>query len=497
MTPETLLTLPEELLILGMDEIDPEIRAELAGSNDDFVLTLPKSRNSSVLVDAAIAGLLATFRSPCNLVDAVLLYTLPRRLEAKEVLKASLPVIENFFERGLLVDALASSPQGSLEAAYTPGTTFDGLTILRTLQVMTDTDVYQVRQGRASGGFAALKLFRSGDHSAVGSLENETAILGYLDGHCAPRLLKRGRVDGQGYLLMEWCSGIPADLAASEWRQSGGSSSRLRLLEIAIRVVRTFARLHHRGVLHGDVHPRNILIDGDGTASLIDFGPSCRIEEAANARRAGIPFYFEPEYAAAALAEETAAPPSAVGEQYSVAALLYLLFTGAHTHDFSPRRLQTLEQIASQPPKAFSDRGIASWPAVERPLLRALTKDPARRFGSLSEFAEALELALESELESVQDLSHSAESARSRSVLAPSQLARFADELVKLAGWDGPWLAKTFSSPPTTSLAYGSAGVACALYRLASLRDATSSGASARPFGSVVARRFSMSIARW
>jgi serine/threonine-protein kinase len=465
MTPDTLLTLPEDLLILPMTEIEPAMRARLDCSDDDFAITLPHSRKNSVVVDPDTAGLLERFRQPRNLVDAVLLYCLPRQIDPKKMLELYLPTVENFFARGLLVDARQVATDRAVRTDLTAGLEVQGVTIVRPVQVLEDTAVYQVRRmGMEDGGtsFGALKWFRSGNRTAVGSLENEATILGRLDGAGAPRLLGQGEIEDRGYLLLEWCSGVNARTAAEEWRRRGGTQGRHRLLALGVKIARAFGELHRKGILHGDIHPRNVLVDAEGIVTLIDFGASRCIRGAGTPQRPGVPFYFEPEHARAVLAGDRGHPTSEKGEQYAVAALLYFLFCGAYTCEFQLQRDQMLRQIVEEPPMPWGQRGLEPWPSVERLLATALAKEPAKRFPSLAALVQGLEKVLEEEAPPVFP-----SPPRRR---LPGKVEQAADELLEATALDGRWAAAEEPPTPSASLAYGAAGVACALGHIASRR---------------------------
>ena len=62
------------------------------------------------------------------------------------------------------------------------------------------------------------------------------------------------------------------------------------------------------------------------------------------------------------------------GEQYSLAALLYLLITSDHYLDFRLERDEMVRQVVTEPPLPFAKRGIAPWPDVEAILGRALAE---------------------------------------------------------------------------------------------------------------------------
>ena len=99
------------------------------------------------------------------------------------------------------------------------------------------------------------------------------------------------------------------------------------------RIARACAGLHACGVLRGDVHPRNVLVDEDrvrlfdfGMARMPPQGPSMSPDAGGlpwhGFTRGGVALFFEPVAARAALAEQPAPPPTVEGEQYAVAALL-------------------------------------------------------------------------------------------------------------------------------------------------------------------------------
>ena len=137
-------------------------------------------------------------------------------------------------------------------------------------------------------------------------------------------------------------------------------------------------------MLHGDVHPRNIVVAGDRVV-LLDFGVARLVDEPPRVGRAGVPFFFEPEHEL---------PSSPAGEQYALAALLYLLIAGRHYLDFRLDREELERQIETDSPAALVD-----WPEPERILFRALEKDPARRYASIADMAR--ELFLERTLQSL------------------------------------------------------------------------------------------------
>ena len=150
---------------------------------------------------------------------------------------------------------------------------------------------------------------------------------------------------------MEWCNGSDAATATAQRRHD-----RSALLKIACGVADAYAALHEHGVIHGDVHPRNVIVGYDGQTRLIDFGLAAIADQRPRVGRGGMYYFFEPEYLAARGHDGAA---TLAGEQYSIAALLYLLITNEHYLDFRLERDEMVRQVETEPPLPFAKRGTS------------------------------------------------------------------------------------------------------------------------------------------
>lgn len=97
--------------------------------------------------------------------------------------------------------------------------------------------------------------------------------------------------------------------------------------DVAVNTAWAYATLHDHGYLHGDVHPGNVLVDDDGTVTLIDFATAVPVGQTGPG--AGVPAYHEPELAGALLqgGSHSITPR---GEQYSVATIILEALLGHH-----------------------------------------------------------------------------------------------------------------------------------------------------------------------
>jgi serine/threonine-protein kinase len=178
-----------------------------------------------------------------------------------------------------------------------------------------------------------------------------------------------GETGGQHFLSMEYVDG--EDLA-SLLRRIGRLPSD-KALELARQVCAGLAAAHDRKVLHHDLKPANVLIDGRGRAHLADFGLANLAGERKETREiAGTPGYMAPEQ----LEGREATTRTDV---YALGLVLYEMFTG--------KRALTADGTTLISPSTFIPDLD---PAIERVILRCLERDPARRPASANAVAAAL-----------------------------------------------------------------------------------------------------------
>jgi len=457
------VVLPPDVQVMLVRSLPARIRRGLRSSLDGYAVTRPRGRSTSKIVDAAAADLLQEFRTPQRVVDAVVSYCRSRDLDPKRVLADAFPLLRDCFNARFLV--AADTPQSArILPNFARGERLDGWTVLRSVQVLSDSEVYQARAD--DGRTGTLKVLRPGVTRAERrQLEREAQVLERLDGAGAPRLLGRGVVLGAPYLALSWCPGVSPLVIAAELRERQDATADRALLALAVAIGDAYVALHQAGVMHADIHPRNVLVDDTGAVSLLDFGLSRFTDGSDRARgipRGSIPSLRDPGYAAAILAGRPPRRAAAASEQYGLAALLYFLFTGDDYLDFALAEREALAQIVQAPPLPFTARGHASWPDVEAALSRALAKTPAARFRSVADFVAALRRAAP----------RPAARAADRAVAAlPSPITELTTQLLRDLRLDAPAYAQRALPAPTASVAFGAAGIAWALYRIACLRD--------------------------
>lgn len=155
-----------------------------------------------------------------------------------------------------------------------------------------------------------------------------------------------------------------------------------------VRVVRDVADAldyaHEQGVIHRDIKPSNIMLERrTGRAILMDFGLALSVPEGTLGDTFGSAHYIAPEQA---ISSAKAVPQS---DLYSLGVVVYEMVTGTVPFD-DPSVMNVALKHLNEPPPPPSLHNPDLPTAVEQVILRALEKDPARRFRTGAAFADAL-----------------------------------------------------------------------------------------------------------
>jgi predicted Ser/Thr protein kinase len=383
----TLFLLPLDARLLSLEELAPALRKRLGPlDRDEVVVTRPGFRVIARQIPGPLSDLLSEFRTASRITDAIYRFSRAHGQDPKVMLDLSFDALLACIAGRILVDA--TSPDAHAAApSLASGQAFAGMEIETLVRALEDTEVYRIRY--ADGREAALKIAR--DERAAAMLTHEAGLLAELNGIDVPVLLGHGKEGNRVWLALDWRKAVPISVAAQQAR-SGGDHSRLAAM---IRdMLASYARLHARGIVHGDIHTGNILVEDDGRITLIDFGRACRTDAiVSDPKRAGIPFFHDPELAAAQLLGAPPPAASTVAEQYALATLAYFLLTGLHAIQPSIDQGELLARIVTRPPLPFTARGATAWTRVEAVLRRALAKEPAQRFPTTLAFARAFDRA--------------------------------------------------------------------------------------------------------
>jgi eukaryotic-like serine/threonine-protein kinase len=453
------LLLPEDVVIAPVASLPPDLSCRFDHKMGDYYVTRAHTRSGSIVVDAQTAFLLEQFRAPSTLVDAIMAFCRANEFDPRRTLDDAFVTLTDLVAARVLVPA-ESSLARPIASSLSVGTSVENVTILEPIHLLDDTEVYRGRA--ADGTIVALKIIGSNIRpNTAATIHHEANVLSRLDGTVNPRLLAAGHFDGRSFIVTTWHSGVDLYRAAGEARALTEPVRSNVLLKIAEQILRAYAHLHSQGALHGDVHPRNILVDENDKIIVLDFGLAIMELAGSVGLHGGIDLFQAPEIARARLAS-CVHLPTAASEQYSIGTLLYFLITGGHTHSFSLQQDVMLRQLINEPPLPFSHHGADNLVCLEGCINRALAKDPDDRYASIDDMLQSFLHAAESN-HTICSLS----SVRNKS--PDDELQILLDSVLARLGVAGHLYSEGLE-PPTGSITYGGAGLAYFLLRIARSR---------------------------
>ncbi|HEX9953048.1 MAG TPA: serine/threonine-protein kinase [Rubricoccaceae bacterium] len=339
--------------------------------------------------DDPAAVLDALCRTPGGAPDADL------RGEAEALLRAD----ERFLEPSTLGDAARRALDDARDpAARRLGETLGPYRLDAVLGEGGMGVVYRAHDTRL-GRDVAVKLVRSalGAPALVRRFEAERHMLARLDHPDIARLYDSGAApDGTPFLVMEVVGGVPI----TEWADQHALPLRDRAALVE-RVARAVAFAQQRLVVHRDLKPSNVLVadgpDGGPRVTLLDFGVARLLDAEAGAdvlTRTG-PAPLTPAYAAPE--QLHGEPATTATDVYSLGVLLYEMLAGRRPYETAGRSAAEVERLVTEAVPALPSQTAGRAPDrrglrgdLDTICLKALAKDPARRYATAAEFADDL-----------------------------------------------------------------------------------------------------------
>jgi serine/threonine protein kinase len=219
--------------------------------------------------------------------------------------------------------------------------------------------------------------------------EREVEVLRQMEHPNIVPILNYGEHEGAPFIVMPFIStGTLADKLKS------GPLTPKEGARFMSEVSSALVYAHEKGIIHRDIKPSNILLDEQGTALLSDFGLAHFTddhESLTGSAVIGTPAYMSPEQC-------QGSPIDARSDQYSLGVVLYHLTTGYLPYEADTPMGVVLKHVNEPLPRPRDLNPNLPEP-IEAVLIKALAKNPAYRYPSLSDFNAAFQTALKISLE--------------------------------------------------------------------------------------------------
>ncbi len=234
-----------------------------------------------------------------------------------------------------------------------------------------------------------VKYLVGSDHHEIERFKREARIHASLKHAGIPAVHEVG-VDastGRRFIVLEFIEGT----ALSDYnRRLGAAIDEEERIATVVRIIASVAGvlsyLHGKGIIHRDVKPHNILVTPSEQPLLIDYGMARTLDggdalTSENVVHGTVPF-MSPEHT-------TGEAATAAADVWCLGASLYHLLTGQHPFGTGEyvRVAERIRHVDPVPPRAINPR-IPE--IVDHVILRALEKNPAKRYARIAEMADEL-----------------------------------------------------------------------------------------------------------
>src|SRR6267378_3564817 len=234
----------------------------------------------------------------------------------------------------------------------------------------------------------ALKVLPTGtlsDEQARRRFRREALSLAKLNHPNIGGVYEFGSEGGVDFLVMELVSGITLDA-----RLAAGPMDDAEVLRYGAQLADGLDAAHQQSILHRDLKPSNLRINKDGRLKILDFGLAEWMHPegdsdptATNTKVSGTVAYMSPEQLRGKSADVRS-------DIYAVGAVLYEMVTGKHPYAGTSGP-QLIAQILDRPPSPPTSRNRKISPVLEAIILKAMDRDPDRRYQSAREMRIDLE----------------------------------------------------------------------------------------------------------
>ena len=191
-------------------------------------------------------------------------------------------------------------------------------------------------------------------------------------------------IDGDmRYIVMEYVDGQ----TLKEMIRQRGTIHPDTAIRMTIRILAAVDHAPRNGIVHRDIKPQNLQVDNQGRVKVADFGiarlkaaQTTTLEEGSTTGSAlGSVHYFSPEQARGQVADEKS-------DLYSVGVVMYEMLTGQVPFDGETSVSVALKHV-NEAPRSMRDHQEGISKALDEVVMRALCKDPAKRYQTAAEMA--------------------------------------------------------------------------------------------------------------
>lgn len=364
----------------------PDVDVPLKYHKDYYILTDP-IKDREYLINQTIKYFIDKFSSPKTLAEAIQEIAREIHCDKKKIRKQCADFFRFLCQRKMIVpESEAARPERNLPL-FKAGDCIGDLYISEVISSKRSVDVYRAVHKTTHTPFV-IKLLnpnKVADQEKYGDelrdMKHEYAMLQKI--RHIPLMCQAyafHSVDGQyAYILLE---NIQGKSISRFLKQTAGLTD-FDLYSLIEDMLRAFSCLHQSNIVHGDIHPSNIMVCEDKSVKIIDMGLSldASVEKDEMVKMGGVLFYMPPERINISSVDKFSKEPDYHSDVYQLGLILYFIF-----YRKEPFEGFTWEELAENikksevgyPELSFLNRTVHA--QVIRIIRKCIRKKPAERY---------------------------------------------------------------------------------------------------------------------
>ncbi|MEJ7827671.1 MAG: serine/threonine-protein kinase [Segetibacter sp.] len=371
---------------INVDSIEVDDATPLEFRNGYYIL-MDNNRSKEFLINETIKLFLDKFFTPKTEIDILKELEAETQNISKEMEETCSAFFQFLCKKKILVPEDKDELPINKKPLYKQGDCVNDLRILELLSNKRNVDIYKACD-KTTGNVCVIKLLNKdkigNNHmyeKELANAEREYTLLQNVN-HI-PSISKAYTFnkdhDRFAYITLEYINGIPLGHFLNETETLNMTDCLLMIK----RILMAFSLLHQSDLIHGDIHPSNILVLEDKTIKIIDLGLSRNVQVENNEviKFGGISFYMPPERINISSVKKYMKEPNLFSDVYQVGVIIYLILY--NTTPFKGFIWEELSQNIKTSDAVFPDVSFLNY-SVPKQLInivkKCLNKNPVERY---------------------------------------------------------------------------------------------------------------------
>ena len=311
------------------------------GLNEHALVLTDKNSDASFFINESIKAFVEKFESPKTFKEVTEEVSKELNITAVRVKKIISPFYNYCKYRQFILPEKTGLKTDLQRPLFAESNIVNEYKIEKLIDSTNDTDIYKATDLRSETQ-VVIKLLKRNSKEDICALKREYDFLVQLnDMDVAPLALAFNKPESYTYFVQEFIEG----LSLPEFISNNKNISPNYIATIAKKIVDAFAAIHSKGIVHGDIHPGNIIVTSASHIKVLDFGLALNheLDKDEDVNFGGAYFFMPPERIKKTTYKKFTTAPNFFSDVFQLGIVLFKLFYNAY-----PFNGITWEELATE-----------------------------------------------------------------------------------------------------------------------------------------------------